>query len=84
MAESMIYIVFIDEKPESATSFYKEEDAVKFVEKKWHELMRFHQFSKLNSLTASEDFKKCHHKSYTIRDLDGMVHSAKIVPNIVL
>lgn len=84
MAQNMIYIVFIDENPESASPFYKEEDAVKFIEKKWHELMRFYQFSKLNSLTASEEFKKNKHKSYVIRDLDGNVHSAKIVSTIVL
>ena len=46
MAQNMIYVVFIDNKIDSITSFFKEEDAIKFIEKKWHELMRFHHFSK--------------------------------------
>jgi hypothetical protein len=84
MAQNMIHVVFIDNKIDSVIPFFKEEDAIKFIEKKWHELMRFHHFSKLDLITASEEFKESKHKSYVIRDLDGHLHSAKLISTIVL
>lgn len=78
-----VFIVFVDEMPSTATVFSKEENAVKYVEERWRDLMRFFQFSKFEAKNASDNFAKAKHMAYSARDLDGHVHSAKILETIV-
>lgn len=78
-----VFIVFVDDIPSTATVFLKEENAVKYVEERWHNLMRCFQFSKFEAKNASDDFDRAKHMIYSARDLDGCVHSAKILERIV-
>ena len=63
--------------------FSEEESAVEYIKRKWHEVMRFFQFSKYEAKSASDNFAKKRYKEYSARDLDGHIHSAKIVEKVV-
>ena len=79
----IVYIVFVDEKPSTATVFSTEDGAIHYMEERWHNLMRHYQFAKYEAKSASEGFEKSKHKAYSARDLDGHVHSARILETIV-
>ena len=79
----IVYIVFLDEKPNTATVFSTKNGAIHYMEECWHNLMRNYQFTKYESKSASEGFEKSKHQAYSARDLDGHVHSARILETIV-
>ena len=79
----IVYIVFVDEKPSTATVFSTKNGAIRYMEERWHSLMRHYQFAKFEAKSASEGFEKSKHKAYSARDLDWHVHSARILETIV-
>lgn len=78
-----VYIVFVDGLPNTATVFLQKENAIKYIEQRWHDLMRFFQFSKFEAKNASDGYGKSKHMAYSARDIDGHIHSASILETIV-
>ena len=78
-----VFVVMIGSTPDNEIVFSKEENAVEYIKNKWHEVMRFFQFSKYEAKSASDNFIKKSCKEYSIRDLDGHIHSAKIVEKVI-
>ena len=78
-----IYITVIDEKTDSVRVFSHQSDALEHIIEHWHLMMKNFQFSRAELQDATEEFKNSRNTSYTIRDIDGNKHSAKILTSVL-